>query len=353
MGKQIKEFRKECQLTMMDVSTATGIDQALLSKYESGKRIPSEKHLRALSNVFNVSFLELNKIYLAEKIAQLVRYEPNSLEILELAETRIEYLNSAQSLSNPTLNDDILSKIARVDLLKNQWQNNKPLNRTQLLKMQEYFHIKYTYESNQIEGNTLSHQETSLIIQEGITISGKSMTEHLEVINHADAIDFIGDLVNGKEDISKRTLLEIHRLVLKSIDQMNAGKYRTVPVRISGSAHLPPQPVMIDKLMDEYFIHYTNQKKKLHPIIMAAEMHERLVSIHPFIDGNGRTSRLVMNFILLKNGYTVTSLKGDLKSRLRYYKALEQVQVHNDPTEFYHLILDRLIDSLEEHLSLI
>ena len=159
--------------------------------------------------------------------------------------------------------------------------------------------------------------------------------------------------VPTKEDFNKRTLLEIHRLILKSIDNENAGRYRTVPVRISGSRHEPPQPYLLDKMMEDYFIHYEHQKKRLHPVLLAAEMHERLVSIHPFIDGNGRTSRLVMNFILLKHGYTVTSLKGDLNSRMAYYKALEEVQVNNDATVFYDLIIQEVIGSLNAHLKMV
>jgi Fic family protein len=105
--------------------------------------------------------------------------------------------------------------------------------------------------------------------------------------------------------------------------------------------------------MEDYYIHYTRQKPVLHPVILAAEMHERLVSIHPFIDGNGRTSRLLMNFILLKNGYTIANLKGDYDSRMAYYKALESVQVDNNPEPFYHLILDKVKESLEEHLAMV
>jgi Fic family protein len=222
-----------------------------------------------------------------------------------------------------------------------------------LNKLKSYFNLENTFESNKIEGNTLTFQETHLVVNEGSTIGGQSMREHLEAINHSEAIDFIEDLVTGKEDFNKRTLLEIHRLILKSIDNENAGKYRTVPVRISGSRHEPPQPYLLDKMMEDYFIHYEHQKKRLHPVLLAAEMHERLVSIHPFIDGNGRTSRLVMNFILLKHGYTVTSLKGDLNSRMAYYKALEEVQVNNDATVFYDLIIQEVIGSLNAHLKMV
>jgi len=122
---------------------------------------------------------------------------------------------------------------------------------------------------------------------------------------------------------------------------------------ISGSEHVPPQPFLLEKLMEEYFTHYERQKRILHPVLLAAEMHERLVSIHPFIDGNGRTSRLLMNFILLKNGYTIANLKGDYESRMAYYNALENVQVNNNPESFYNLILDKVEESLKEHLAMV
>jgi len=190
------------------------------------------------------------------------------------------------------------------------------------------------------------------VINEGLTIAGKSMREHLEAVNHHDAIQFVEELACKKEPFSKRSLMEIHFLILKGIDRENAGKYRSVPVRISGSEHIPPQPYLLDKLMEDYFLHYQQQKHTLHPVLLAAEMHERLVSIHPFIDGNGRTSRLVMNILLLNFGYTIANLKGDYESRITYYKALENVQVNNNPEPFYLLVIDTVTDSLNRHLEL-
>jgi Fic family protein len=227
------------------------------------------------------------------------------------------------------------------------------LNPTQLKKLKDYYSGRYTYESNLIEGNTLTFMETNLVINEGLTIAGKSMVEHLEAINHNEAIEYIYQLASSKEDFSKRVLLEIHLLVLKSIDPDNAGRFRSVPVAIRGSQHIPPQPFMIDKLMEEYFLFYKLNRKKLHPIILAAEMHERLVSIHPFIDGNGRTSRLIMNLILLRHGYTITSLKGDPESRINYFKTLEAVQMDNSPELFHRMIMNAVKLSLEDHLSMV
>ena len=349
----IAASRKRLGLTMRELSVLTEIDQALLSKYENGKRLPSEKHSIALEKALEMDKEELKKTIMSEKVAQIVAYEANYQEILIAAESRVEYLSSRRAIELPIITYDLTKRLETIDALKDKWNSLKPLDEIQLKKMEEYFKVKYTYESNKIEGNTLTYQETHLVINEGLTIGGKPVADHLEAINHSDAVDFVKDLVLGKEEITQRILLEIHYLVLKGVNQANAGEYRQVPVRISGSEHVPPQPFQLDVLMEGYFDQYRIQKKRVHPVILAAEMHERLVSIHPFVDGNGRTSRLVMNLILLKNGYTVTSLKGDDASRLRYYKALEGVQVNNDSTAFYTLILDCLEASLREHLEMV
>ncbi len=351
-AQTLKDRRKELNLVIRKVSLLTQIDPALISKYEKGVRLPSEDNLKILADVLQIDRMELHKLWVAEKVYQLLEYEVDATEILSLAESRVSYLTSSQAMHLSKLKPEILDKLERIDALKDMWRIKKPLNSTQLRKMKEFFNLSYTYESNRIEGNTLTLQETHLVVNEGITIGGKSMREHLEAINHAEAINYMESLVGGEVIFNSKVLNELHYLILKGIDRENAGKFRSVPVRISGSKHEPPQPYMLDKLMEDYFIHYSKQKKILHPVILAAEMHERLVSIHPFIDGNGRTSRLVMNLILLSNGYTIANLKGDLQSRLDYYKALEAVQIDNNPDIFYHLVADHVLDSLQKHLEL-
>lgn len=352
-GTYISEWRAANGHTISSLSQLAGVDQALVSKYEKGKRMPSEKHIVALANAMGVDIFELRAKYLVDKIAGLLQYEIRPQEILMAAEDRVEYLVSKKALDVPKLSLAVEQKLKVIDELQARWKASKPLYGLQLQKMEEYFNTRYTFDSNRIEGNTLTFQETHLVVAEGLTIGGKSMVEHLEAVNHTEAIAWLKEMVNGNEDVTKRNVLDIHRLILKSIDSANAGAYRTVPVMIGGSEHKPPQPYMLDKLMEDYFIHYQQQKRVMHPVILAAEMHERLVSIHPFIDGNGRTSRLLMNFILLKNGYTVTSLKGDYDSRMAYYAALENVQVNNNPEPFYHLILDKVKESLDEHLEMV
>jgi Fic family protein len=353
LAQLLIEARREKGLVVRNLAYQSGIDPALISKFEKGIRLPTEENLKALSEVLKIPFDGFRKIWLAEKVYRLLELEADAREILSLAESRVEYLVSNQALKMNDLSDSVKSKLLEIDVLKEKWTSKKPLNALQLQKMMEFFHVAYTYESNRIEGNTLSLQETHLVVNEGITIGGKSMREHLEAINHAEAIGYMEQLVSEQLEFSPRVLMQIHYLILKGIDKDNAGRFRSVPVRISGSEHLPPQPFLLDKMMEDYFIHYDTQKKILHPVILAAEMHERLVSIHPFIDGNGRTSRLVMNLILLKNGMTIANLKGDVNSRMAYYRALEAVQVNNNPEPFYHLVADAVRDSLERHLELV
>lgn len=236
-----------------------------------------------------------------------------------------------------------------IDKLKAEYQKLRDLDNA---KIQDALAIEYTYESNRIEGNTLTLQETQLVIEKGLTISGKPLREHLEAINHKEAIDFILDLVKSKEPLNERNLLQIHSIILKSIDRENAGVYRKVPVLISGSTHTPPQPFLLGKLMEDYFLFYEENKEGLHPVVLSAEMHERLVTIHPFVDGNGRTTRLVMNLILLQHGFPIANIKGDVDSRLKYYNALEASREDNKMA-FIHLIAELVKGTLEKRVGMV
>lgn len=234
-----------------------------------------------------------------------------------------------------------------LDKLKDQLN---ALRQTQSDKVARAFEVEYTYESNKIEGNTLSLQETALIIEKGLTIGGKTLNEHLEAINHTYAIDYIKELAREKDTITERDILQIHALILQGIDRENAGVYRKVQVMISGAKHIPPPPYLVQKEMEDLMEWYKEHKAQLHPVELSAEMHERLVSIHPFIDGNGRTSRLLMNLILLQHGYPIAILKGDAESRLRYYKALDTAQVESNKQPFKELIYENVRESIERIL---
>ncbi len=240
--------------------------------------------------------------------------------------------------------------LAEIDILKIELNLLRETLDNYTIK--EALTTEFLYESNRIEGNTLTLRETQLVINEGVTISGKSMREHLEAINHKEAILFVEDIVSKKLDFSAYLLKQIHSLVLYAIDRENAGNYRKVPVLISGSKHIPPQPYLIEILMEEYFRFYELNKTVLHPVVLSAAMHEKLVTIHPFIDGNGRTSRLVMNLILLQNGFPLAIIGGDYESRMAYYAALESVQTEKTKSDFIFFIAQKVKENLLRYLSI-
>lgn len=352
LGTYLKEARKIKSLKIKELSALTSIDPAIISKIENTDRLPTDAQLQALSNALGQSYGDLRKHYLAEKIYQLLEHEDFAYESFILAEPRVEYLAGKKALDTIELNENTLRALAELDQLQAQWATLKGLSGIRREKMDEYFSLKYTYESNKIEGNTLTLSQTTAVIKDGITIAGKSIQDHLEAINHEEAIQLLYDLAKTKVSFSKHTLLQLHSIILRGINSRYAGTYRDVPVRITGSEHIPPQPFLLVKMMEDYFMYYDLHKSRLHPVILAAEMHERLVTIHPFIDGNGRTARLVMNLILVAHGFPIAILKGDDVSRQRYYDALSDVQIDKDPAAFYTLVIEALKASLEEHIEL-
>lgn len=215
--------------------------------------------------------------------------------------------------------------------LKKCLDSLRPLSTAQLHNLNESFDIEYTYESNRIEGNTLTMQETHLVVNKGLTVKGKSMVEHLEAVNHQEAIDYIRDIASKEIPLDKRTLLDIHSLVLHGIDRENGGKYRQEDVMISGSSFKPPMFLQVPQLMEDFFAFYQASKDRMHPVALASELHERLVTIHPFTDGNGRTARLLMNLILIRHGYPMTILSSDNDKRHQYYDSLAATQTGKDP----------------------
>ena len=229
--------------------------------------------------------------------------------------------------------------LKEVDALKEQLSTLRPLPEEALRKIQDALDIEYTYESNRIEGNTLTLQETALVVN--------------EAINHTEAISYIKDVAKQHIEISERTIKEIHALILHGIDRENAGRYRTVPVMISGSTHMPPQPYLIEKHMEDFMIRFKQmEEEKIHPVLIAAYLHDELVRIHPFIDGNGRTSRLLMNLYLLRHGYVIITLKGSNDAKVSYYVALEKSHTEDLPEDFQKLVVEAEIAALQKYLSI-
>jgi len=245
---------------------------------------------------------------------------------------------------------ELQETLKEIDELKIKLDSARPLLNKSIL---DAIDIEYTYDSNRIEGNTLTLRETDIVINKGLTVSGKSMREHLEAKNHYEAIHYIKDLIKQKKEISENLIKNIHAIILRGIDRENAGKYRSLPVAISGSRHVPPQPWQVPKLMKDLILWIKNKSSVVHPVIYAAEIHERIATIHPFIDGNGRTARLMMNLVLLQFDYPLINIPGDSESRLVYYDSLEQCNIDNDKMGFYKLIAGYAQKSLKKMIEII
>lgn len=214
--------------------------------------------------------------------------------------------------------------------------------------LEDWYKIELTYTSNAIEGNTLSRAETALVVDKGITVAGKSIQEHIEAGNHAQAWDLVSTLVKNAHFVfEENTLLDIHRLVLCQIDDANAGRYRSVSVRIAGSRVILPNYLKIPDLMKKYFIWL--DKKSDNVVLRACEAHYKLVTIHPFADGNGRTARLVMNLLLKLAGYPPIIVRKE--DRHEYLSSLETAQLGGSLDNYYILMLEGLSRSLDIYLE--
>ena len=347
MKTLLKNAREQKGLKTREVAQILGIDQALISKFENGSRKPTKDQVIKLASLLEIDLETLMIAWLKEKIIYEIGQDELALKAMTLVcgEFDNKYVAVKKSISK-----NLLSIINEIDALKSKLDQFRQLDSSSITQALE---LEYTFESNRIEGNTLTLRETDLVINEGLTISGKSMREHLEVINHQEAIAYIKYLVEKNTTLNERELLSIHNLILRGINPEDAGRYRRVQVMIKGSSYMPPQPFMVSKAMEDFFIWYETNKNALHPIILAAELHERLVTIHPFIDGNGRTSRLVMNLILIQNGYVIANIKGDYDSRMQYYNALETAQTKNNKEDFLLFIAQNEKDSLARYLEII
>ena len=236
-----------------------------------------------------------------------------------------------------------------VDNLKKKLDSKRPIPKETLKSLKESINLEWTYNSNGIEGNTLTLRETQVVL-EGITVGGKSIKEHLEAINHEQAILFLDELVKEDNPITEWNIKNIHQLILKEIDNENAGKYRKENVTIKGAAHIPPDYITVPELMEKLILNYKTWNI-YHPIVKATLLHGELVKIHPFIDGNGRTSRLIMNLDLMNSGYNPIIIKKE--DRLKYYEALDKAHTTYDYTDFVKLVTKLEIEMLKRYLELL
>ena len=229
----------------------------------------------------------------------------------------------------------------QIALLKKTFKNPQAV-----VALHQWLETELAYTSNHLEGNTLTRRETALVIEEGITTGGKPLKDYLEAKNHADAFRYILDVLSKKKGITQDDILKIHAIVLKGIDDAFAGRYRNIRVRIKGSSVVLPNPMKVPDLMAEFKKYLQTEKDVITRAIMG---HFKFVSIHPFVDGNGRMGRLLMNLILLQNGLWPIIIRP--RDRKKYISSIEKGQLTQDTTtyeEFMYKALERSLDTYVE-----
>ena len=249
------------------------------------------------------------------------------------------------TLINEKIHQRVLDK-------KRKLEGLRPLPSSLVGRLKKQMMIEYTYNSNAIEGNTLTLRETQLIIEERITVGEKSITETLEAKNHPEAIEFVERLVDAKSELTEEVILQLHKLIMSNITE-DAGHYRTMGVRITGATFMPPPSSEVKPRIDELLKWLRENPDELTPIELAAVFHHRFVQIHPFLQGNGRTARLLMNTLLMKDGYPFIAIVPKL-DRAKYLKTLMEADFGN-ASSFVNFIarcveraLDMYLDTLEE-----
>ena len=238
--------------------------------------------------------------------------------------------NSAPGQEMPI--GELAAKYATLSLLKEDLDKFRPLPPEVIKNLHDDMVLRYTYNSNAIEGNTLTLQETKVVLEDGLTIGGKSMREHLEAINHREAIEFLLEAAKEDTPLTERLIKDLHLLVLKGIDDVNAGKYRQKNVLISGAGFTPPDFLHVREHMEAFLYWYQYSSAHLHPAERAARVHADFVNIHPFVVGNGRTARLLMNLELVRAGYPIIIIS--VEERSVYYANLDAIAVRGDYNPF-------------------
>jgi len=238
-----------------------------------------------------------------------------------------------------TIKTRLEEKLAKLNKLR-------PLPKSAIQKLQEKFQIEMTYNSNAIEGNSLTLRETFLVINEGITIKGKPLKDHLEAKDHHAALEYLYDLIDKdkKRTVSEMLIKNLHQIILQETDKEWAGRYRNANVIISGAKHTPPDALQVPQKMHDLIRWLISQKDKMNIIELAALLHHKLVHIHPFFDGNGRTARLTMNLFLMQSGYPlVVILKNDRK---KYYDVLDKADsgMYEPLVKFVAQSVERTLD---------
>ncbi len=298
--------------------------------------------VREAAERWGISDRRVRKLCQEGKIAGLARQGQSYLIPADVVKPVDE-----RTLRGIIIPEEYAASILRVDALKAELNRRRPLTAGELKRLQEAFLVEFTYNSNAIEGNTLTLRETALVLQ-GVTIDQKPLKDHLEAVGHRDAFLYVQQLVSGRTALSESVIKKIHSLVLMDRPE-DRGIYRFIPVSIAGANHEPPQPYLVPVRMER--ITRELVKDRRHPVVKAASFHLDFEMVHPFIDGNGRTGRLLLNLMLMQCGYPPVNVK--FSDRKRYYDCFDSYGKDNDTASMVHLVVDYLEEKLEQYLKLL
>jgi Fic family protein len=276
--------------------------------------------------------------------------------------TRIDFA-SPLPLSNDRCDDkidtsqgermEIENLLKRIDSIRNVINKNRPLSAEEVEQLHKFYRLGLTYSSNALEGNSLSLSETKVLIEDGLTVQGKPIKDCYEATGHAEAYNYMLSIAGANAlTVTEGMIKELHRMFYQRVDESKAGKYRDHQVIITGTEYVPPTAEDVPELMTRFLRNLDDRKEKTHPVILAAYAHRKLVDIHPFADGNGRTARLLMNLILINRGYLVVQIPPVL--RPDYIEALRIAQRREDPSDkaFNELIANCEIESQKDYCRL-
>ncbi|MDO8663134.1 MAG: Fic family protein [Candidatus Omnitrophota bacterium] len=242
----------------------------------------------------------------------------------------------------------MLEILSEIDRLQEEINSFRPLAPNTLKQLKEYYRVGLTYSSNALEGNSLTETETKVVLEDGITIGGKPIKDYYEALGHSEAYDYIYKL-SKERGFTENDIKKLHKLFYHRIDEARSGRYRKEKVLISGSKYPLPGPEKVPELMEGFIKKMEGSAKKNHPVVYSALAHKELVFIHPFVDGNGRVARLLMNLILLQNGYCIALIPPIL--RRDYINALEKA--HTDDKEFSEFISRAVRETQKDYLRLL
>ncbi len=337
-GTLLKETRFLKSLKLIDLAYQLGIDKGVLSKIENNERQATKVQLEAIIKCLNGDIKVFKTAWLASRLIQEIKDEEYGLEAISEARQIV------QSALIP--NEKLDAMMIELTNLKNQFdilRNNASVSIDDLIQANK---IEYTYQSIRLEDNALTLQEMAILIEKGTVSHGKSMHMHLEVINHAEAIEAVLELVKHNTPLHESVLTNLHTILMRGIDNENGGQYRDIQLRVDGSSYLPPSPSYVKRMMDDLFLFFALNEKKMHPIELASTMHSKIMNIHPFIKGNGIIARLVMTIIALQNGYPLILNSDENKSE--YLNAIETMYLSPNSNAFNVCIAQYTMASLSQ-----